>query len=128
MEKEELQRSIRYLPHYEGESISHYLGRWMRKESVSIAKLSALSRQLKLGTTLGRWERFYFNPPPSEDELARLGEIIDLEMDRLRLLFPPIGETINPESIRLCAACYTEMPYHVCNGSFNRRQGVNSIA
>jgi hypothetical protein len=112
MKEQNMQRSIRYLPPYEGESFSHYLGRWMRRPAISILESSSLSKQLNLGVTLWRWERFYFNPPPSEDELAVMGEIMDIDVDRLRLLFPPKGETVNTEPIRLCAVCYGEKAYH----------------
>ena len=43
MEKETLPHSPRYLPPYEDESISHYLGRWMRQPTVSISNASSLS-------------------------------------------------------------------------------------
>lgn len=123
MEKESCQRSNRYLEPYLGESISHYLGRWMNQESVSISKSSSLSKQLGLGKTLWRWERFYFNPRPSEEELRILAEIMELEGEKLRLLFPPRGETINPEPIRLCAACYREKPYHQIGWQFQSTAG-----
>ncbi len=93
---DDYQRSICYLEPYQGESISHYLGRWMNQEVVSISSSSSLSQQLRLGKTLWRWERFYFNPPPSEDELEILGEILELSQVQLRELFPPVEEPINP--------------------------------
>lgn len=112
MEEGNIQKSIRYLPPYEGESFSHYLGRWMRKESVNISSSSHLSSQLRFGTNLYRWERFYFNPPPSDEDLEILASIMDLELERLKLLFPSGEEKINCDRIRLCAACYKESPYH----------------
>ncbi len=109
---DDYQRSICYLEPYQGESISHYLGRWMNQEVVSISSSSSLSQQLRLGKTLWRWERFYFNPPPSEDELEILGNILELSQVQLRELFPPVEEPIKCQPIRLCGLCYAEKPYH----------------
>ncbi|NJL22427.1 MAG: hypothetical protein HC895_19035 [Leptolyngbyaceae cyanobacterium SM1_3_5] len=111
MEGEEIPRSIVYLAPHEGESISHYLGRWFRQDVVQADSFSVGGR-LRLGKILLRWEKFYFNPPPSSTEIAKLAKLIDLETEQLMQMFPPEGESIDPHPIRLCAACYGEAPYH----------------
>ncbi|MEP0873534.1 hypothetical protein NDA01_27625 [Trichocoleus desertorum AS-A10] len=110
----ELQHSILYLPPYEGESISHYLGRWFRQEAVSLSDSFSLSRKLKLGSVLWRWQHFYFNPS-NHDLLLKISTLTEVEVDRLLQMFPPEREPIKPKPIRLCAACYVEAPYH-CMG------------
>ena len=103
---------IVYLPPYEEESISHYLGRWRRQEVVSLSSPGSLSRQLKLGTAMSRWEKFYLNPFPTLKQLERLGKVMGIEGERLLRMFPPKGEPINVRIIRLCCACYDEAPHH----------------
>ena len=97
---------------YEGESISHYLGRWKRQEVVSLTSIGSLSRQLRLGTAMSRWENFYLNPFPTLKQLEKLGKVMGIEGERLLLMFPPKGEPINVRISRLCCTCYDEAPYH----------------
>lgn len=97
---------------YEDESMSHYLGRWKRQDVVSLSSIGSLSRQLKLGTAMSRWEQFYLNPFPTLNQLAQLGKVMGLEAERLLLMFPPKGEPINVRVTRICCACYDEVPYH----------------
>ena len=97
---------------YEDESISHYLGRWKRQEVVSLSSIGSLSRQLRLGTAMSRWEKFYLNPFPTLKQLEQLGKVMGIEGERLLLMFPPKGEPINVRIVRLCCACYDEAPYH----------------
>lgn len=96
----------------EGESISHYLGRVRRAEAVSASSVSGLSRALGLGIALARWEKFRFNPYPSQIELEALGKLVGLSIDRLMAMFPPQDEPIKLQPIRFCPACYVEAPYH----------------
>jgi hypothetical protein len=111
MENQESQRSILYLQPYDDESISHYLGRWFHQEVVNSDSYS-LGRKLRLGKTLWRWENFYFNPPPTREELQKIDELMSLGIERLLLMFPPQHKPIKPKPIRICAACYVEAPYH----------------
>ncbi|WP_199333660.1 TniQ family protein [Oculatella sp. FACHB-28] len=111
MEDGEVQRSLLYLPPYEGESISHYLGRWFRQEVVQ-ADAFSVGGKLRLGKILHRCENFYLNPRPTSTDMTKLGKLIDLEIERLMQMFPPEDEMIDPRPIRLCAACYGEAPYH----------------
>ncbi|MDJ0843840.1 MAG: TniQ family protein [Crocosphaera sp.] len=92
---------------YEGESISHYLGRYCRHESVS---LSALGKAAGIGSVLGRWEKFRFIPFPSEEELEAVGELIGLSVAQLEGMLPQEPMKLLP--IRLCSLCYAEKPYH----------------
>lgn len=97
---------------YEGESISHYFGRYRREESVSISSPSRLSQEAGLGIALARWEKFRFNPFPTREELEVMGKLIGLNADRIAQMLPPKGESMKLKPIRLCAACYKEAPYH----------------
>lgn len=92
---------------YPLESISHFLGRFCR---ANYATLNQLGEKTGLGAALGRWEKFRFNPPPSDTQLAALAKLVRLEVEQLKQMLPQ--ETIQIRVIRLCAACYTEEPYH----------------
>jgi hypothetical protein len=117
MNTEQNNSSLLYLLPYDDESISHYLGRWYRQEVVSTDSYT-LGKKLRLGKTLWRWENFYFNPPPNQEELEKMNELMGLEAEELILMFPPRSEPIKLEPIRLCAACYSEAPYHRMNWQF----------
>lgn len=114
-----------YLPPLEGESISHYLGRWYRLETVSILSSYSLSRKLRLGKTLYRWENLYFNPRPDQEELEKMASVMHLDVERLQQMFPPEDEPSDPRPIRLCGACYAEAPYHRMNWQFQSTQGCD---
>lgn len=123
MENEEVQHSILYLPPYDGESISNYLGRWCRQEVVSIDTF-ALGKRLRLGKTLWRWERFYLNPFPTRWELQKIDKLMEVGIDRLLLMFPPPHEPlVKPDTIRICAACYAETPYHRMSWQYKSTEG-----
>lgn len=124
MESEENQHSLLYLAPYDDESISHYLGRWYRQDVVNTDSYS-LAKKLRLGKTLWRWENFYFNPPPTREELQKIAELMDLSVDRLLLMFPPQHEPINPKPIRICATCYVEDPYHRLSWQFQSTAGCD---
>lgn len=124
MKSEEIHRSLLYLAPYDDESISHYLGRWYRQEVVSADSYS-LGKRLRLGKTLWRWENFYFNPPPSPQELQKIDELMGLGLERLLLMFPSINEPIKPKPIRICAACYAETPYHRMNWQYQSTEGCD---
>ncbi len=86
-----------YVEPYEGESISHYLGRYCRHESVS---LSALGKAAGIGAVLGRWEKFRFIPFPNAEELKAVGELIGLSVAQLEAMLPQESMKLLP--IRLC--------------------------
>lgn len=62
-----------------------------------------------LGGAIARWEKFRFNPPPS------------LQQEML----PPPGVGMKMEPIRLCGACYAELPCHKIEWQFKGMQGCD---
>jgi len=48
-----------YVEPYEGESISHYLGRLRRFKANSLPSAYSLGKLTELGRILGRWEKLY---------------------------------------------------------------------
>jgi hypothetical protein len=115
--------SLVYLSPYDGESISSYLGRWCRQEVVSIDTYT-LGKRLRLGKTLWRWERFYLNPFPTRWELQKIDKLMEVGVDRLLLMFPPPHESlVKPDTIRICAVCYTETPYHRISWQYKSTEG-----
>lgn len=97
---------------FEGESISHFLGRFRRAEGNRCSAPSGLGEVSGLGSGIVRWERLYFNPFPTQQQLEMLAETVMLDVDRLRQMFPPQGARSQPKPILLCATCYAEQPYH----------------
>ena len=122
MNSEEINQSLLYLPPYDDESISHYLGRWYRQEVVNTDSYT-LGKRLRLGTILWRWENFYFNPPPTCEALQKINELMGLGVERLMLMFPPQHEPIKPRPIKICAACYAENPYHRISWQLQSTEG-----
>lgn len=101
-----------YVEPYEGESISHYLGRLRRFKANSLPSAHSLGKLAGLGAIVGRWEKLYFNPFPSYAELEALGKLIRVDATRLAEMLPPKGVTMKPRPIRLCGACFGESPCH----------------
>ena len=101
-----------YVEPYEGESISHYLGRLRRFKANSLSSPHSLAKLAGLGAILGRWEKLYFNPFPSYEELEALGKLVRVDATRLAEMLPPKGVTTKPRPIKLCGACYRESPCH----------------
>lgn len=110
---------------YEGESIASYLVRFRSDEVVAMSTASSLSKALRLGTALGRWEKFRFNPFPSREEIELFCHRIGLEVDKLIPTFPPKGERMKLEPICFCAACYAEAPYHRLEWQFQSTAGCD---
>ena len=94
---------------YEGESLSHFLGRFRRENYLSP---SALGELAGIGGVVARWERFHLNPFPKDKELNSLAEVIGIEKQRLKQMLPAKGIELKCEPIRMCGACYAENPYH----------------
>ncbi|MGQ4648129.1 TniQ family protein [Lyngbya aestuarii] len=97
---------------YEGESISHFLGRFRRAKGNKFSAPSGLGQVAGIGAVVARWEKFYFNPFPSRQELEALADVVMLDVDRLVQMLPPKGVTMKLKPIRLCGACYGESPCH----------------
>lgn len=94
---------------YEGESLSHFLGRFRRPNHLTP---SGLGRLAGIGAVVARWERFHLNPPPSPEELQALGKVVGVSAERLLEMLPPKGVGMQWSPIRLCGACYGETPCH----------------
>lgn len=103
---------------YEGESLSHYLGRVRRANHFTP---SGLGKMAGIGAVVGRWERFYFHPYPTQREFEALGAVLGLSPEWLWAMLPPEGEGMQCEPIRLCAACYGEVPCHRIEWQYKAR-------
>lgn len=106
----------------EGESLSHFLGRFRRENNLSV---SGLGREAGIGAVVARWEKFYLNPFPSRRELEALAKVVQVDADRLREMLPPEGVGMKHEPIRLCGACYGESPCHKIEWQFKTTQGCD---
>nr|WP_318781172.1 hypothetical protein [Amazonocrinis nigriterrae] len=73
---------------YEGESLSHFLGRFRRANHLSASALGSLAG---IGAVVARWERFYFNPRPSQKELEAIASVVEVNAQRLGEMLPPAG-------------------------------------
>jgi hypothetical protein len=73
---------------------------------------SGLGKISELGAAIARWEKFRFNPPPSLQQLEVLAKVVGVEADRLVEMLPSKGVGMKLLPIRLCAACYAEVPCH----------------
>lgn len=107
---------------FEGESISHFIGRLRRANHLPS---SALAEELNMGLVISRWEKFRFNPPPTEKELSALASLAEMSLSELLDLFPPKGVGIKNEPIRLCGACYEKNPYHRMEWQFKTTVGCD---
>lgn len=94
---------------YEGESLSHFLGRFRRPNHLTPSGLGQLAG---LGAVVARWERFHLNPFPSPQELELLAIVVGISAERLAALLPPKGVGMQWKPLRLCGACYSEIPCH----------------
>ncbi|MEJ1933977.1 TniQ family protein, partial [Nostoc sp. NIES-2111] len=106
----------------EGESISHFLGRFRRANDLTP---TGLGKAAGLGGAIARWEKFRFNPPPSRQQLEALAKVVGVDADRLAQMLPPVGVGIKMEPIRLCGACYAESPCHKIEWQFKVTQGCD---
>ena len=94
---------------YEGESLSHYLGRFRRQNHLTAGGLGTMAG---IGAVVARWEKFHLNPYPTQVQFEALGRVVGLSPERLWAMLPPKGEGMQYEPIRLCGACYGENPCH----------------
>ena len=106
---------------YDGESLSHFLGRFRR---ANYSSPNELGQKTGLGGVLARWEKFRFIPPPTHKQLAALAELVRLEVEQLNLMLPQ-GSGMKHEPIRLCAACYGEELYHRLEWQFKETRGCD---
>ena len=108
---------------YEGESISHFLGRFRWENQLTP---SGLAREAGLGGVIARWEKFRFIPYPSEEQVQKLAREVGLSVDQLWLMFPPQTHPMQLEAIRMCAMCYGEVPCHRMEWQLKRTQWCES--
>ena len=94
---------------YEGESLSHFLGRFRQQNHLTPSGLGQLAG---IGAVVARWERFHLNPPPSRKEFEALAKVVGVSAERLTEMLPPKGVGMQWTPIRLCGACYGEAPCH----------------
>ena len=71
-----------------GESLSHFLGRFRRGNHLTPSSLGQIA---KIGAVVARWERFHFNPYPTQQEFEALAEVVGVEVERLWEMLPPMG-------------------------------------
>ncbi|BAY29315.1 hypothetical protein NIES2107_11560 [Nostoc carneum NIES-2107] len=110
---------------FDGESISHFLGRFRRAKGNKFSAPSGLGHVVGLGAVLVRWEKFYFHPFPTQQELEALAAVVELDSDRLRQMLPPVGVGMKHSPIRLCGACYAESPCHKIEWQFKKTGGCD---
>lgn len=125
MEPHAVNYPLWYVEPKEGESISHYFGRFRRHEAVCVSSPGTLSKAVGIGPVLARWEKFRFNPFPSQKELEAMGKLIGLDADRIAQMLPSNSEKMKMEPIRLCAACYAAQPYHRLEWQFQSTVGCD---
>ncbi|MGF1987932.1 MAG: hypothetical protein RMY62_008715 [Nostoc sp. ZfuVER08] len=109
----------------EGESISHFLGRFRREKGNKFSAPSGLGYVAGLGAVLARWEKFYFIPFPTYQELETLAFVVQVDADRLQQMLPPPGVGMKYSPIRLCGACYAELPCHKIEWQFKKTVGCD---
>ena len=101
-----------YVEPFEHESISHYLGRLRRFGANSLPSAYSRGQAAGIGGIISRWEKLYFNPFPTEEELGSIASLIGLDLSRFQEMLPSRERTFQPRPIRLCGACYEEVPCH----------------
>lgn len=93
---------------FAGESFSHFLGRYCAANCIAP---NTLAKHIEAGSVaVGRWRKLRYNPPPSERHLQRLAEVTGVSQEQLLAMLPQ--EPMQIGTIRLCAACYEDEPYH----------------
>ena len=123
--REEYKQMFRpgYVKPYEGESISHYLGRWRRYEVNSLSSPGGLGRFAGIGSVTARWEKFRFNHFPTQEELEAVSKVMEMDVEELTATLPSKNQPMKLEPIRLCAACYSDRPYHRLEWQFKSTVG-----
>lgn len=104
---------FRYVEPLEGESIASFLIRFRRAKGNRISSESYLGEIVRIGTAIGRWEELLFEGrKPKQSQVEALSRVTGVTVDRLWEMFPPPREQSQPHTIRICAACCLEEPYH----------------
>jgi hypothetical protein len=91
----------------------------IKKDEQVYNRFRACHRFGKLsGNDFVDWEKFRFVPPPNQQQLEALATIVGIDTDKLFLMLPPKGVGMKLSPIRLCAACYGEVPCHQMEWQF----------
>ncbi|BCL39166.1 TniQ family protein [Nostoc sp. MS1] len=98
-----------------GESISHFLGRF---ERANLLTGYQVGREAGVGAIVTRWKKLYLNPFPTLQELEALARFVEVGVEKFKEMLPPKGATMKPRPIKLCAACYAEVPCHLIEWQF----------
>lgn len=110
---------------YEGESISHFLGRLRRANDLREIELS---RMMGLEGVLDRWERFCFEPSPTGGEIEALARVCQVNaktlihtfyIEDIIRVFP--FKPIKFNGTWICGHCYAEQPYHRIEWQYEAR-------
>lgn len=120
MEAEDIKPWLFLVEPYQGESLSHFLGRFRRANDLTPTGLGTAAG---LGGAIARWEKFRFNPLPSRQQLEALAAVVGVEAHRLAQMLPPAGVGMKHEPIRLCGACYAQVPCHRIEWQFKVTAG-----
>lgn len=97
MEAENIKPWLFRVQPYQGESLSHFLGRFRRANDLTP---TGLGKAAGLGGAIARWEKFRFNPPPSRQQLEALATVVGVDADKLEQMLPPAGVGMKMEPIR----------------------------
>ncbi|MEH2385133.1 MAG: TniQ family protein [Nostoc sp.] len=92
-----------------GESISHFLGRF---ERANLLTGYQIGKEAGVGAIVTRWKKLYLNPFLTQQELEALAKFVEVEVEKLTETLPLKGITMKPRPIKLCGACYAEVPCH----------------
>ncbi|MEG4108990.1 TniQ family protein [Microcoleus sp. S13_C5] len=122
MESIEIQPWLFRVEPLEGESLSHFLGRFRQANELTPNRLGKMAG---LGGAIARWEKFRFNPPPSPQQLEALAVVVGVETERLQEMLPPPDVGMKLEPIRLCGACYAQSPCHRIEWQFKTATGCD---
>lgn len=122
MENLDIQSWLFQVKPFDGESLSHFLGRFRRANDLTPTRLG---KAAGIGAVSARWEKFRFNPPPSQQQLEALAKVMGVEVDQLAQMLPPKGVGMNLQPTRLCGACYAEEPCHRMEWQFKQTVGCD---
>jgi hypothetical protein len=113
-----------YVEPLEYESFSHYLGRLRRFKANRLPSAYSLGQAAGIGGIVARWEKLYFNPFPTDEELGAIASLIGLDLSRFQDMLPSREKTFQPRPIRLCSICYEEVPCHRMEWQFKDAMAV----
>jgi hypothetical protein len=99
MEAIDIQPGVFRVEPLEGESLSHFWGRFRRANNLTPNRLGKMAG---LSGAIARWEKFRFNPPPSLQQLDALAVVVGVERERLQEMLPPPRVGMKLEPPRLC--------------------------